>query len=121
MEKRTMIIGLSLLILTIVSIDYGWRLFGFNACTTGFPSVTEVKVNDDVLKIKGTTFYSGDHYIGYMREVKDETLYLGIRYQLFTVFHKGGNFNIEIPLKDVDLKEVYIKGRDSRELIWERK
>jgi hypothetical protein len=121
MGKRTVIIILSLLILTSVSIDYGWRLFGFNACTTGFPSVTEVKVNDDVLKIKGTTFYSGDHYIGYISEIKDDTLYLGIRYQLFTVFHKGGSFNIEFPLQDVDLKEVYIKGRNSKELIWRKK
>lgn len=121
MSKRTLIIILSLLILTILSIDYGWRLFGFNACTTGFPNVTEVKLNEDVLRIKGTTIYSGDHYIGYISEIKDDTLYLGIRYQLFTVFHSGGDFNIEIPLKNLNLKKVYIRGRDSKELIWIKK
>ena len=120
MRKRLIIILISVAVLLTLSIDYGWRLFGFNACSTSFPSVTEVKVADNIVNLKGTTYYSADHFVGHITEIKDKTLYVGMRYQLFTIFHSGGGFNINIPLKNVDIEKIYIKGKSSSELIWEK-
>jgi len=120
MKKRLIITLISFIVLLTLSIDYGWRLFGFNVCSSDKPSVTEVKVADNIVNLKGTTFYSADHFVGHITEIKDKTLYVGLRYQLITIFHGGGDFNINIPLGNVDIEKIYIKGNSSSELIWEK-
>ncbi|MBS4539580.1 hypothetical protein GOQ27_13985 [Clostridium sp. D2Q-11] len=120
MKKRLIIILISVTVLLTLSIDYGWRIFGFDACSSSIPSVTEIKVEDNTVNLRGTTYYSADHFVGHITEIKDKTLYVGMRYQLFTIFHGGGSFNINISLKNVDIDKIYIKGKSSSELIWEK-
>lgn len=121
MKNHIIIILISFSLLLTLSIDYGWRLFAFNGCSSpNIPSINEVTVTDGVASLSGTTYNSAPHFVGYISQVKDKTLYVGIRYQLITIFHSGGDFNITIPLENVDIERIYIKGKNSSELIWEK-
>ena len=101
---------------------YGWRLWGFEMCT--YPSgiyVSEIVVNKDHIAIKGSTTYSGDRFVGYVYNIVDRKLYLGLKYNLFFgIWDGNASFDVKIPCDTEAVNEVYLTNGVERKLIWPR-
>ncbi|MCD8501388.1 MAG: hypothetical protein LRY71_06460 [Bacillaceae bacterium] len=85
-------------------------------------SVREITVQDNILHLTGTTNSSGQAYSGYSYKVKDENVYIKIRYSLVSTFNQSGEANIVIEDNFKDVENVYLQGskRDDNRLIWSR-
>lgn len=119
--KRLVIISVCVIALIAILLTNGWRLLGFSGCTdpsNTIVNVKEVNVANDEVHIKiGPVFSSMGFCAGYITEVKDDNLYVGLKYNSFI----GKAINeIKITKKNVTFNKIYIKGPESSKLIWEK-
>ena len=115
------IIVLIIIIIIFVLARYGWRLFGFNACTNpdSIGAIVEIKENRIVLN--GGTMSSAPAFVGYIYKVVDDNLYIGIKYNfLFGFFDRIGDFHIEIKCNTEEINKIYFKDGSTEKLIWEK-
>ncbi|MBQ8002803.1 MAG: hypothetical protein IJ297_05110 [Clostridia bacterium] len=111
MKKAIKIMGTILVSVLILNISvfyicrHGWRLFGFDMCENpDMLYIEQVYVTEDGVHIAGNTMSSASSYVGYTYEIKDNTLFLGIKQNLlFGFISRIGTYSVEI--KD-DLKNV---------------
>ncbi|MBR0600175.1 hypothetical protein [Sinanaerobacter chloroacetimidivorans] len=99
---------------------YGWRFWDFKMCT--YPSgiyVSDVIVNEDHIAVRGSTTYSGDRFVGYVYDIADRKLYIGLKYNLFFGIWDGdASFDIKIPCDTETIDEVYLSNDVEKKLIW---
>ncbi|MCL1865852.1 MAG: hypothetical protein FWF82_00405 [Oscillospiraceae bacterium] len=124
-SKKIIIIVASVVVLLIVSVypmaRYGWKMSGVLLCES--PSsviVSSVSVGDDSVTLKGNTTSSATAFVGYIYETKDNTLYVGLKYNLLFGFSdRDGSFDISIPVGD-GIDKVVIKGGTAEEIVYEK-
>jgi hypothetical protein len=125
-KKTTRIIIITLLVLICVNsiiflwARHGWRLWGFKDC--GYPSgiyIKELIVNEDHILIKGSTGASAGAYVGYITEISDRKLYIGLKYNvLFGFLKQNGSFDYKIPFDRQRIDEIYLANEIEKRLIW---
>jgi len=128
MKKNTKIIiilSAALLVIALAAYPiprYGWKLFGFSLCDS--PSsvmVFDVDVSSDSVRLKGGTTSSATAFVGYVYKIKDNTLYIGMKYNLLLGFtDRIGDFDIQIPIGSDSFEKIVIKGGSSEEVIFEK-
>lgn len=88
---------------------YGWRLFGFSACSNTV-MCTEVSVENGEVHIEGGTWDSISSCVGYIYRIEDGSLYVGTKYNVFLgFFRRDGGFNIRFQPKEA-FRNIYFKG-----------
>lgn len=112
-----------LLILQLViflTARYGWKLFGFNMCESPkILCVETVYVTDKTVHIVGNTSSSATSYIGYTYEIKDNTLYLGIKQNLLFGFNnRNGGYSFAIEDDFENIESVYLVNENEEKCIW---
>ncbi len=81
--------------------------------------VSDVVVNEDHIAVKGSTTYSGDCFVGYVYDITDRKLYIGLKYNLFFGIWDGdASFDIKIPCDTEAIEEVYLANEAENKLIW---
>lgn len=98
---------------------YGWRIFGFSACSEAV--VSDVRVENDRVRITGT--HSGSvpsGFCGYLARQEGNTLYVGFRFSSLFGIASPGNFDIIIPAKG-EVLEVILKNEREEISVWNAK
>ena len=124
---KRMVIKVSALILLIVVVTfvgfrYGWRLFGFDACDNPNSLFTEnIKIEENLIVLSGDTSQSAPAFVGYIYEISDGNLYVGLKYNLlFGFYERLGRFNIRIKCDTSQIKKIYFKNGNTEKLVWEK-
>ena len=124
MKKALKIIGivvLSVLVLCVsgkVMLEHGWRLWGFSKCESPDALFGEsVFVGADVVRVSGTTNSSALRYNGYTYKRVGDTLYIGVRYDIFGTY--WADFSVEIKDDFSNLKKVVLTNGEKEEIIWD--
>ncbi|MTI68008.1 MAG: hypothetical protein FH753_15605 [Firmicutes bacterium] len=81
--------------------------------------IKETKVTKDKVNLYVINCSSAGVFSGYTTKVKNNELYIGLKYKLFTLNISGGS-DIQIPLKQKNLQKIYLKGPNSTVEIWDR-
>jgi hypothetical protein len=122
-KKIVMVVILIVVIIlfTLYSIPrYAWKLFGFEYCTN--PSIIyirSIKINSNFINIIGGTIYSAPAYIGKIYKQDDNTLYIGIKYNILLGFLKrNGDFNFNISINSNDIDKIIIKNNQEEKTIY---
>lgn len=103
---------------------YGWKLFGFQFCSP--PSMVSIRnitidKNENLIKLSGHTFASAPAFVGFIYKIEDETLYVGMKYNLlFGFLNRDGSFNIRMSAMSNDFNRIVLKNKDSERVIWEK-
>lgn len=118
---RIAAIVLAALLIFYVSIDLAvahvWKLWGFKKCESPDSLVIEtVYVTDENVNVIGMTPGSALRYNGYKYKVIDETLYLGVCYQIYAEGWAG--FSLEIEEDFSNLKNVVLTNGENEKCIW---
>jgi len=122
-KKLFIILGVVFLIIALAAYPisrYGWKLFGFTLCdTTAF--ATSVDIDDNFVYLKGYTASSAAAFVGYTYRIKDNTLYVGMKYNILLGFtDRDGSFDIKIPIDNKTIDKIIIKGGSYEEVIYEK-
>lgn len=108
-------------IIIVLVFQNGWRLFGFKACINPNDiSISKTSFIDNKIKISGVCDASYPYFNTYIYKVKDNKMYIGLKYNSFNFFKKSGAFNIEIPIDTASVEKIYIKGKNSIKEIWSK-
>ena len=120
------VIGIIILIFIVLQFvlfcigKFGWKIFGFDMCEDPNTLLIEsVSVTDEKIDIAGHTFNSACSYVGYIYEIKDNVLYIGIKQNLllgFTERNGGYSFSINGDFKTID--SVYLVNKMEEKCIW---
>lgn len=88
--------------------------------SSGTLIIKNVSVNNETLQISGTTNSSGEAFAGYDYTIRNNNLYLIIRYSLVNPIHHTGDFNILIKYKSDKIKNIYLEGKKTSDekLVW---
>lgn len=123
MKKAWKTIGLIALVLLLfymfcsIISKHGWRLWGFEKCERPDSlGIETVYVTDETVNVAGETYSSALRYNGYIYKVIDDTLYIGVKYDL----NGGGwaGFSLEIKGDFSNLKNVVLKNETEEKCIW---
>lgn len=81
-----------------------------------------VKADNSGVEIKGTTVSSAKAFVKHKYKIKDDVLYLKLRYALATKKNRSGDFNITITDDLSNVNKIYLQGKskDDLKLLWER-
>lgn len=111
-------------IVIIVGIIGWWVYFehGTYSDTTSI-TIQHIKLEVDKMRIKGVTVDSATGFGGFKYEIKDNSLYLKMRYTLVTKKHPYGDFDIAITEDFKEINRVYLQENkvNDTKLIWERR
>jgi hypothetical protein len=120
MQIKVLVAILLVIVVTFVGCRYGWRLFGFYACDNPNSIFTDnIKIEDNSVFLSGDTSQSAPAYVGYIYEILDGNLYIGLKYNLlFGFFDRLGRFNIQITCDTSQIKKIYLKNGSTEKLIW---
>ncbi|HEY9059896.1 MAG TPA: hypothetical protein VIO64_05230 [Pseudobacteroides sp.] len=117
----TAIIFIALAVL-FISTRYGWKLFGFNACTSPDSIyVQKIEVSGNRVVLSGDTSASAPAFVGYIHKQSGENLYIGLKYNLvFGFVNRVGHFDIDIKCDTSQINKVYLRDGSSEKLVWEK-
>lgn len=105
-----------------ISARYGWKLIGFNACTN--PEnlyVQKLDVSENTVVLSGDTIASAPTFVGYIYQVSDGNLYIGVKYNLlFGFINRVGHFDIDLKADGSQINKIYFRDGSSQKLIWEK-
>lgn len=109
----------SILIIGIANSRYVWKLFGYAFCE----KVENIQIHSifkeysqGIVVIKGEANDSAGYYSGYTFNMKDNKLYIGLKYNKYYGYDtKTKHFEIEIPCNLNDINNIYLT--DSRDEI----
>ncbi len=111
---------LFLQLVIFLTARYGWKIFGFDMCES--PDVLYVEtvyVTDKTVHIVGNTSSSATSYIGYTYEIKDNTLYLGIKQNLLFGFdNRNGGYSFVIEDDFEKIESVCLVSKKEEKCIW---
>ncbi|MDR1159242.1 MAG: hypothetical protein LBK69_01265 [Syntrophomonadaceae bacterium] len=125
MAKRALTIIAVVLIIIIAAflgICFGWKLLGFKTCIDPASIKLEyVDADNDYIILKGYTTASDASFLGYIFEIEDGNVYIGIHYNKISGYFKNDNaFNIVIRHNLSSFSGIYIKNEANERLIWEK-
>jgi hypothetical protein len=105
-----------------VGARYGWRLFGFEFCQPASSLyINKIVINDNNIEIQGGTSYSAPAYVGYIDEISENTLYIGMKYNLlFGLSNRIGNYNIRIDCNTKNISKICFKDKTGFKVIWDK-
>ncbi|MTI71862.1 MAG: hypothetical protein FH751_16560 [Firmicutes bacterium] len=76
MNKRRLFILISLLLLFILLLENGWRIYGFKHCSSPESLyIKEIKVTKDKVNLYVINYSSAGVFSGYTTKVKNNELY----------------------------------------------
>lgn len=111
-----------IIVVTFIGSRYGWRLFGFYSCDD--PNslyINSIEVEENLITLSGDTSSSADAFVGYIHEISDGNLYVGLKYTLlFGFFERQGRFDIQIMCDTKQIQKIYLKNGSVEELVWEK-
>lgn len=124
LKKLMVFIVLAAILLGVLFlfVRSGWKLFGFSMCDSpdGIFAYS-VEVNDDKVNIVGGISDSISSFVGYIYNIEDNNLYIGVNHNIFLgFFNRLGNFNITIDTEGKKIDNVYFKNSQGEKLIWSR-
>jgi len=124
-KKRVTIITVVLSVIVVSAFlvpRYGWKLFGFQFCEN--PSaiaILDIVVTDDFVGLRGDIYSSAVSYVGYTYNIKGNSLYVGLKYNLLLgFFHRDGSFDIRIPVDKNTIDKVILTGGESEKTVYEK-
>lgn len=110
------------LVFLFISARYGWKLIGFDACTN--PEnlyVQRIDVSENSVVLSGDTIASAPAFVGYIYQVSDGNLYIGLKYNLlFGFINRVGRFDIDLKCDGLQINKIYFRDGVSQKLIWEK-
>ena len=118
-KKILLVIIIPITIIIISSIFY----FAFGAViNTWEVATTNITVNDETIKISGTTLNSSKSFACYNYIIKNNTLYLKLRYSIINPIHHSGDFNITLNYNSENIKDIYFQGNktEDKKLVWSK-
>jgi len=129
LRKIFKIVAIVLLILVVLqlaiffTVKYGWKLFGFDMCESpNVLCVETVYVTDETVNIVGNTSNSATAYIGYTYEIKDNTLFLGIKQNvLFGFNNRNGGYSFKIEDDFENIESIQLVNKKEEKCIWSAK
>ena len=79
-----------------------------------------ITLNNETLKISGTTSNSGQAFTGYKYIIKNDSLYLELRYSFVNPIYNNGDFNVSIDKNFTNIKYIYLQGNkaEDKKLVW---
>ena len=104
-----------------VAARWGWKLFGFMTCRM-FVGIEEVTVDRESVYIKGVDVNSlPSYFVGYIYDIDGTDMYVGVKYNAFlgVLPDETGDFEITIPVKDAEIRTVYLKNNSNTRKIWD--
>jgi hypothetical protein len=111
-----------LLVIVIIIIAAGSILYLAvgKVIDTNSVHIENLKVDNDKLQVRGTTFSSAEAFDGYNYTINDNSLYLKLRYSIVNPIHHDGDFNIILHDNLKNIKYIYIQGKraEDKKLIW---
>lgn len=116
-HKKNLLVILSIAIIIISIISY----FAFGTVVnTGEIATKNISVNNGTIQIAGTTINSSKSFAGYNYMIKNDTLYLKLRYSIVNPIHQSGDFNISFNCNDINIKNMYLQGNRTEDikLVW---
>jgi len=110
------------LVILFISTRYGWKLFGFNACINPESLyVQKIEVSGNSVVLSGDTLASAPAFVGYVYQVSDRNLYIGLKYNLlFGFINRVGHFDIDLKCNESQINKIYFRDGASQKLIWEK-
>lgn len=111
MKKLILILTITFVSIVFIQITarYGWRLFGFNACSNTI-YCSEITVENGVVDLYGATADSISSYVGYIHKVEDGNLYIGAKFNILLGFpDRDGGFHVVIKPKE-EFERIYFVG-----------
>ena len=116
--KRTVILGIFILLGLAYFIIF---IYGSYIHVESY-GVKEINVQNDNLHFKGYTMSSALTFSGYKYKIKNENVYIRLRYSLPSIFNRDGMSDISIKNNFEGVKNVYLQGREKNDirLIWSR-
>lgn len=120
MLKNKKILCVVIIIIGILLIGSIRYLMVGNEVNTNSLFVKNIDVNNDKLYIAGLTINSGEAFAGYDYTIENENLYLKLRYTIVNQFHGNGDFSITINDNLMNIKKIYLQGKESEDLklVW---
>lgn len=86
---------------------YGWKIFGFDACSGAV--IESVEISDGQVEINGSCpGLVPKGFIGFVSKEEGDKLFVGFRFSAVFGFFETGDFDITIPVKG-EIGEVYVK------------
>lgn len=118
--KLLIIAILGVIILIFMSFYISIFFIG-NAVSEGL-HFEEVSVSDDTVSLIGETGGSADSYKGFEYEIKDDCLYVKIKYVMVSEFSKNGmNFSVMIHDDFRNIRKLYLlNDENEKNLIWSK-
>ena len=108
------------IVLIFTVARYGWRFFGFSMCDDKMIEVLDVGEEKVSFKVISQPNSFPSSFIGYKAEQKDDTLYIGVKFNIFLgilLTDKGtGYFSVPI---DGEVNQIIDKGSNEL-IIWDR-
>lgn len=82
--------------------------------------IRNIAVSNKTIQILGTTASSGEAYAGYSYIIRNNNLYLELRYCIVNPIHHTGDFNILIEDNAIKIKNIYLQGGKTgdKKLVW---
>ena len=120
-KYKKILIGSISIIVLILAVGITYMSIGLRANTNSL-IINNISLNNKTLQITGTTTGSGEAFAGYGYSIKDDNLYLKIRYSIVNPMHRIGDFNISIKGEAYKVKKIYLLGNKAEDikLIWSK-
>lgn len=105
-----------ILIITIAYLSVG------SGVNTGIIIIENVVVSNEKIEIQGTTVSSAKAFTGYDYIIKDDALYLKLRYSIVNPMKRSGSFDIKLKDEFKDIKFIYLQDNDTedKKLVWSK-
>lgn len=123
MKKRliiSIIFVVLILVLLVLGLKYGWRLFGYRFCESPDVLGSKCEVENTFVRVQGMTSNSAKKFDGYKWEIENGVLYLGIHCKTFFASSNLGTFDITIDTPQ-KISKVIIKGHGAEQEIYSAK
>ena len=123
MKKRliiSIIFVVLILVLLVLGLKYGWRLFGYRFCESPDVLSSKCEVENTFVRVQGMTSNSAKKFDGYKWEIENGVLYLGIHCKTFFASSNLGTFDITIDTPQ-KISKVIIKGHGAEQEIYSAK
>lgn len=123
MKKRliiSIIFVVLILVLLVLGLKYGWRLFGYRFCESPDVLSSKCEVENTFVRVQGMTSNSAKKFDSYKWEIENGVLYLGIHCKTFFASSNLGTFDITIDTPQ-KINKVIIKGHGAEQEIYSAK
>lgn len=120
-KTKLFIMGISICII-IASIFAYINLVRGTPADTKSIIINQIELKDAEMFVEGMTTYSAVGFSGYKYTIKDENLYLQLRYTLVNKINPHGDFSFRIEDDFKDINKIFLQGSEPNDtkLIWKK-